>query len=412
MAGEAEVAERERPADTADGADPPPPPHREEEPRAQVEPAGIDGFPVLELAWQTVRRQPGRYVAALGAVAAAVMLVFIAGGLYLGLLDAMIRYPRSLPGEIVVAEAGGSATLLHSSSHLDRDAAETIRKLPGVATAWELFGRLAWLEHEERHALVYLVGLGRRSVFGLPVLMREGKAIPEFDEIVVDEVLAHDLGVGIGDTLRVGIVDLRIVGISSGGNAVLGTYAFVQRGALVLGGIQEPSYVFVKVGPEVTVDEMIARIDQEDGMHAMTRDQFREANLALTRQIVLPLIAIVVGIACAVGGTIVALTLYTVTMERREEYGLMKALGLPDRAVLGAAFAQGGIATGAGVVIGLVLGWGLSLVVSIVEPRFVTTMPAWLTLAVAGGAIVAGSLASMIPVRAVARIDPALVFRV
>ena len=90
----------------------------------------------------------------------------------------------------------------------------------------------------------------------------------------------------------------------------------------------------------------------------------------------------------------------------------MKALGLPDRAVLGAAFAQGGIATSVGVVIGLVLGWGLSLVVSIVEPRFVTTMPTWLTFAVAGGAIVAGSLASMIPVRAVARIDPALVFRV
>jgi len=39
-------------------------------------------------------------------------------------------------------------------------------------------------------------------------------------------------------------------------------------------------------------------------------------------------------------------------------------------------------------------------------------MPTWLTFAVAGGAIVAGSLASMIPVRAVARIDPALVFRV
>jgi len=108
----------------------------------------------------------------------------------------------------------------------------------------------------------------------------------------------------------------------------------------------------------------------------------------------------------------VGLTLYTVTMDRREEYGLMKALGLPERAVLGAAFAQGGIATGAGVAVGLVCGWMLSLVVSVLEPRFVTIMPTWLTLAVASGAIVAGALASMIPVRAVARIDPALVFRV
>jgi putative ABC transport system permease protein len=367
---------------------------------------------VLELAWQTVRRQPGRYVAAVGAVAAAVMLVLIAGGLYLGLLDAMIRYPRSLPGAIVVAEAGGSATMLHSSSHLARDAAETIRRIPGVASAYELYGRLAWLEREGRQALVYLVGVGRQSQFGLPAHVVTGKARPDFDEIVVDEVLARDLGVRMGDSLKVGVVDLRIVGIAAGGNAVLGTYAFVQQGTLVLEGIQDPSYVFVQSGPEVTVDEMLVRLDQEDGMHAMTREAFLDANQALTRQIVLPLIAIVVGIACAVGGTIVGLTLYTVTMERREEYGLMKALGLPDRAVLGAAFAQGGIATGAGVVLGLVLGWVSSIVISLVEPRFVTTMPTWLTIGVALGAVVAGGLASMIPVRAVARIDPALVFRV
>jgi putative ABC transport system permease protein len=367
---------------------------------------------VFELAWQSIRRQPGRYAAAVGAVAAAVMLVVLAGGLYLGLLEAMIRYPRSLPGEIVVAQAGGSATMFHSSSHLPVDAADTVRRLPGVASAWELFGRLAWIEREGRQALVYLVGVGRQTTFGLPVQLRAGKARPEFDEIVVDEVLARDLRLGMGDTLRIGAVELTVVGISAGGNAVLGTYAFVQRGALVLGGIGEPSYVFVHAGPEVTVGELVARIGQEDGMHAMTRETFGSANQALARQIVLPLIAIVVGIACAVGGTIVGLTLYTVTMERREEYGLMKALGLPDRSVLGAAFAQGGIATALGVVVGIAIGWVLSIAVAVVEPRFVTTMPAWLALAVAAGAIVTGALASMIPVRAVSRIDPALVFRV
>src|SRR5689334_23729408 len=103
------------------------------------------------------------------------MLVSIAGGLYLGLLDAMISYPRSLPGEIVVAEAGGSATMLHSSSHLPQDAAETLRNLPGVQAAWELYGRLAWLEREHRQALVYLVGVGRESTFGLPVRVVAGK---------------------------------------------------------------------------------------------------------------------------------------------------------------------------------------------------------------------------------------------
>jgi putative ABC transport system permease protein len=302
--------------------------------------------------------------------------------------------------------------MLHSSSTLPRGAAETIRALPGVRNAEELYGRLVWLERGGRQALVYLVGLDRQTKFGVPLRMRAGKSRPDIDEIVIDEVLAHDLGLGVGDTLTIGAATLRVVGIARGGNAVLGTFAFVLRGTLVLGGVQQPSYVFVDVGPEVTADELIRRIDQEDGMHAMTRAAFRNANQALARQIVLPLIAIVVGIACAVGGTIVALTLYTVTMERREEYGLMKAIGLPDRSVLGAAFAQGAIATGVGVVLGLGIGWIVAATLGAIEPRFVTTMPSWLTLAVASAAIAAGALASTIPVRAVARIDPALVFRV
>src|SRR5262245_42138596 len=207
----------------------------------------------------------------MGAVAAAVMLVFVAGGLYLGLLDAMVRYPRSLPGEIVVAESGGSATMLHSSSHLPQDAADTVRALPGVAATSELHGRLAWLERDGRQALVYLVGLPRGGDVGGPVRMVAGRRHPEFDEIVIDEVLARDLHVGIGDVLRIGVAELRIVGIAAGGNAVLGTYAFVQLGTLVLGGVQEPSYVFVTVGSELSVDEVIARINRESDMHAMTR---------------------------------------------------------------------------------------------------------------------------------------------
>jgi putative ABC transport system permease protein len=99
-------------------------------------------------------------------------------------------------------------------------------------------------------------------------------------------------------------------------------------------------------------------------------------------------------------------------MERREEYGLMKALGLPNRAVLGAAFAQGAIATGVGVALGLLVGWVAAAAIAAIEPRFVTVMPGWVTASIAAAAIAAGAVASTIPVRAVARIDPALVFRV
>jgi hypothetical protein len=45
------------------------------------------------------------------------------------------------------------------------------------------------------------------------------------------------------------------------------------------------------------------------------------------------------------------------------------------------------------------------------EPRFVVLIPAWLAGMVAAGAALVGLAAAALPVRTVARVDPALVFR-
>jgi putative ABC transport system permease protein len=366
---------------------------------------------VFELAWQNARRQPGRLAASAGAVASSVMLVLVAGGLYLGLLAAIAGYPRSLPGAVVVTEAGGSATMLHSSSHLAADAVRTVTAVDGVTAVHPLYGRLAWLERSGRQALVYLVGIDRHDDFGLPVHVLAGHARPALAEIVVDHVLAHDLALAVGDTLEIGDARLRVGGIASGGNAVLGSYAFVSRGALELAGVQQPSYLFVETAPGVEPEALVARIGALPGLAAMSRATFMQRNQALARQMVLPLIAIIVAITAVVSGNTVALTLYAATIERREEYGLLKALGVPQRWLYGTAVLQSLIASGVGLAVGLVAGWATAGLIELVQPRFVTVLPLWLSAAIALGAVVVGLVAALRPVRALARIDPALVFR-
>lgn len=366
---------------------------------------------MLELAWQMARHRPGRVAASAGAVASAVMLVLVAAGLYVGLLDAIDRYPRSLPGDVVVAEAGGSATLLHASSRLSPEVVRTVRGVEGIGEVHEMYGRLAWLEHRGRQALVFLVGIGRED-FGLPVRVLAGRDRPRLAEIVVDRVLAHDLGLALGDDLDLGNAHLRVAGIATGANAVLGSYAFVARGALELSGVRQPSFLFVTAAPGVTPSTLVARIAALPGLQVFSRPAFKEQNLSMARQMVLPLIAIIVTIATLVSGNTVALMLYAATLERREEYGLLKAIGLPLSRLYATAVFQGVLASGLGLGTGLVGGWAVALLVTAVQPRFVTMLPGWLLGAVAAGALVVGILASAYPVRAVARIDPALVFRV
>lgn len=366
---------------------------------------------MLELAWQSVRRFPRRFAASAGAVSSSVMLVLVAVGLYLGLLDAVAQWPRSLPGDFVVSEAGGSATLLHASSALTAERVAAVRAVDGLAALHPLHGRLVWLQRDGRQALVFLVGLDRRGTFGGPVAMLAGRRVPRIDEIVVDRVLARDLRVALGDRLRIGDAWLRIGGIAEGGNAVLGSYAFVSLGTLQAGGIREPSHLFARLDAGHDAATVRARIEAIPGLRVLSRTAFLAQNQALARQLLLPLIAILATLSAAVGGAIVALVLYTTAVEQRTEWGLLSAIGVSTKQIFGTVVLQATIATVVGALAGILGGRLLGMVIPVIEPRFVTIMPVWLDAVIGSAAAAIGLVASIAPVRAVAAVDPGTVFR-
>jgi len=367
---------------------------------------------VLGFAWQALRRQPARVAASVGAVASSVMLVVVAGGVYLGLLDAMVGWPRTLRGDVVVSEAGSGAMLLRSSSRLAPAVQRAVRAVPGVGAVHALTGRLVWLEHGEHEALVYLVGIEPGDAFGAPLRVVVGRSRPAPHQILVDVVLAHELGVGLGDRLRVGAATLTVAGITAGGNAVLGTFAFVHRGALLLGGMQAPGFLFVEARDGVAPAALAERVRAAADVDAVPADTFLAENQAIVRQIVLPLIAVLVVVSAAVGGAIVAVTLWTATRERRAEYGLLAAIGLPDGALAAAVLCQGLLAGLLGAALGVAGALAIAVGVPLVEPRFVVVVPLGLAVETAAGAIVVALVAALAPLRALRRLDPALVFRV
>jgi putative ABC transport system permease protein len=340
------------------------------------------------------------------------MLVLVATGIYFGILGSVVGYPSTLSGDVVVTEAGASAALTHTSSRLPAGTTAALRQLPGVAAVRPLYGRLVWLRLHDRQALVFLVEVDGDDAFGAPVRVVAGHGRPQLNEILVDRVLAHDLGVGVGDDIPLGMGALRVGGITDGGNAFLATYAFVHQGVLLLGGTQQPALAFVDVRDGADPAALAGQISARAGVTAYPRARFLEENCALTRQVVLPLILILVVLSAVVGGSIVALTLYAAAVERREEYGLLKALGLPRRMVLGVVVVESGIATAGGAAAGIVAGLLLAAGIAVFQPRFVTVVPTWLPPAIVAGAIAVGLLAALSPVRAVARVDPGLVFRV
>ncbi|HZP40779.1 MAG TPA: ABC transporter permease [Candidatus Binatia bacterium] len=369
----------------------------------------------LELAWETLRRAPGRLAAVALAVAVAVALVVVLGSLYFGLLAGHLEYLRTLPGDVVVCEAGVPlVTTLLQTSRLPATTADEIRRVPGVRDVVPLYGRVASLgEEADRFALVYLVGLAPDDRFGRPVRVLEGRDHPRTDEILLDRVLARDLGVRVGDRIPVGPARLRVGGITSGGNAVLGTYAFVHRDALEFAGAGTPAYLFVTVEPGADPEAVARGIGAgRPHLRAVARVRFDRQKAVPLRQLLLPVIALVVAIAAVVAATVVAVTRLTAALGERETWALLLALGVGRPRVYAAVLLESAAAAGLGVAAGVAGGWAAAKGLAAWEPRFLTTTPGALVLIVAAGALAVSLLAALLPLRAVARLDPALVFRV
>ncbi|MBI1885714.1 MAG: FtsX-like permease family protein [Chloroflexi bacterium] len=105
------------------------------------------------------------------------------------------------------------------------------------------------------------------------------------------------------------------------------------------------------------------------------------------------------------------LTIYTATVEKAREYGILKAVGFTNRYLYRVVLEQS-LVTG---LIGFVVGMGLTLVAGPfaqnLVPQFVILVRWQDLLAVFGVTLLMALFAAYIPVRRLAQIDPVAVFK-
>lgn len=366
----------------------------------------------LELGWQSLRRRPGRYLAPIIVATAATLVVLCATGFYLGMLDASVAWTDSLPGELVVVATEGNPGLMQAYSDIPDDTVDAVRAAVPDAEVHPLVGQRAWLWRDGRDAWAYVVGIHPKDTFGLPLRVIAGTARPRIGEIVVDEVVARDLGVGLGDAVKVRAATLHVSGIASGSNNVIGSIAFVSRATMALAGVPRPTHLFVAVAPGADVAAVAARLAAVPDVRALDRAAFDDSTRSLPQHVFRPVIGVIDGVAIAMAALVIAVVLRAASVERRPEFGLVRALGVPRRVIAASVVWATALATAGGAAAGVALAAALAALLRHVEPRFVWSMPWWL-VAVVGLAVVAvGLFAALQPVRVIGRTDPALVLRV
>ncbi len=341
-------------------------------------------------------------------VAAAIALILLLQGLWSGFRVQISAYEDNVGADLFVGEPG-TANFLGVPSFLPLDTVDAIRAIPGVERADPIAVRFAVLDLHGRKQFVFLVG-PRPGGMGGPWELAGGRPVRRDDEVVIDETVAGQHSIDLGDRVEVMGEPFTVVGLSAGTRSWMAGFVFTSHAAIerLLQMPGTTSYVLVRAPDPEAVAE---RIREQTGLAVLTPRRLGDNDRALLGRIMNGAIALMLAIAFAAGTLIIALTVYSAIVERIREYGIAKAMGAGRGRLFRIVLGQTLVIATLGVVAGYALFRGASWLVVTVRPQF------WVRVSLAGlvGAVLAAGLmavlAAVVPTLRIARLDPASVYR-
>jgi putative ABC transport system permease protein len=300
-----------------------------------------------------------------------------------------------------------------------------VRSVPGVAWAVPMYwGILQARLADGKFKPVQLVGLDGATMVGRPAVMVKGRIedlrLP--NSVVIDELAIKRLSVGrprpigVGDTFEINDKEARIVGICESEMSFFGyPYVFTTYDqALGFAPKQRKmlSYILAHPADGLTPAQAAKRIRDATGLGAYTEAEFGKATIMwFFKNTGIPLsFMMTILLGFIVGVAVAGQTFYSFILENLRHFGALKAMGASDRTLMGMVMLQA-FAVG---MIGYGLGLGLTCLIgakflSMGMPPF--DLPWQLPAITLVAILFICSFASLLGIRKIRQLEPAIVFR-
>jgi putative ABC transport system permease protein len=372
----------------------------------------------MNLAIRDIRHGLFRFVLTCFGLGLLMTVVLAMIGIYNGLVADALAVVKAPAADVWVVEAGTQGPFAEASS-IPADTRGAVARMPGVAEAGAITFQTIETTHAGQTLRLYVIGFepGRP---GGPQRIVEGRGFgASHFELLAD----RKTGLVVGDMVRLGRNRFSVVGLvedamNSGGDpAVFVTLADAitlqtaldpaaarVQAARGEGGIRPTTVaaVIARLEPGADVALLTATLRQWKHLSALSQAEQEELLLASVVDRARRQIGLFLGILLSVSAVVIALIIYTMTMEKLKQIATLKLIGAPDRTIIGLIVQQALILGASGLGIGLVL----ILLVKDNFPRRVMLEPIN-ALVLAGIILVVCLVASGLGVRAAMKVDPA-----
>ena len=360
-----------------------------------------------------------RLAISVGGVALSVFLIGILLSLYRGWSQQVGGYVEEVPADLWAA-SDGTTDFVAAQSVLPDSFGVQLKLIPEVDVVSPLIVRPQELYRSEDSPSetfdVQLVGYDPEIGLGGPLAIVEGKSPPGPDEVVVDIEMKNRHGVQIGDKLIKGDRSLIVVGYSSGGDFIYTQIAFATLDTAIefleLDPTTQRTFFVVTLDDPSQRDLVARRVElAAPGVQMISGEDFAQETRDRILSNILPILIVVLVVAFVVGLAVAGLTIYTATVEKSREYGILKAEGFTNPYLYRVVFEQS-MVTG---ILGFSLGAGVTVLLAPFAQDAVPQFVVWVRwqdiLAIAGATLLMALIAAYIPVRRLSNIDPVMVFK-
>ena len=323
----------------------------------------------MNLALRDIRRHKVRFLLTCVGLGLLLTVVMAMSGIYRGLISDATTVIEATPAQIWVVQKDTRGPFAESS-RLPEDIEYSIAAVQGVRRASPVSFQYVQIQHGDKPARLFLIGYKLGGIGEPPVIVAGRTITNKHYEIVVD----RKAGYTVGDTIRLGLEEYNVVGLTRGmtspsGDAaafvsladaqviqfqldndairnnrqrVIATYTalnsmnpFMREKATkkALAAAENPHFanaIVAELDNSSVTPEVASYIRRWNHYQVFSSEQERELLLKGFIEKSQKQLWLFRTILVVVSGVIIALIIYTLTMDKLREIATLKIIGAPD----------------------------------------------------------------------------------
>jgi putative ABC transport system permease protein len=339
------------------------------------------------------------------AIALEVTLILLIVGLCYGIMNDSKNRTAGIGADVIVQPPGSSFLSGISGAPVSVKVADVIRRMPHVKVVSPVIWQIATGGGLE---VIDGIDINTFQALGGPFHYLEGGPFRGPDDVLIDDYVARQKRVKVGDPMTILNHAFRVSGIIENGR---GARKFVPMKTLqdLEGAENKASVFYVKLDDPANADQVVKAVKAQPGMEnysvLSTQDylsMMTPSNLPGFR----PFIGVVIGVSVIIGFLVIFQAIYTAVMERTREIGILKSLGASKFYIVNVVLRETLVLAVAGIIVGVVVSLLARLAIQQRWPLVHIDKSGEWMLASAAIAIVGATLGAIYPAYKAAQKDP------